>query len=311
MIPQRSGGGQRAQGLADDARVLPFRRRPFAARRKRPSLFARLVLPFAGALMVVGSPAALAAWVLASPRFGLREVDLAGGSRVSKAWAVHTLEPLLGRNLVLLPLSEVAERIARHPWVQSVEASKDMPDRIRLLVVERQPVALLRQGTELRYLDRQGLPFAPCDPLVPEASGLDLLLVSSAAGPNVDYSRALHLVEELGAAQPEWAAALSEVEMLGEQDFRVVTAALPFSLLVRSDGVGAGVRRLEPMLGEILRRYPGRIGTVDLRFPQRVVLQPIADPPPTAIASPLPVQPAGSTPQTRTPSVRAAAARAA
>jgi cell division septal protein FtsQ len=278
MMPPRGTASHapalRAPSAGDDARVLPFRRRPFAARRKRPGLMARLVLPFAGALMMVGSPAALAAWVLASPRFGLKEVELEGGSRVSQAWAMHTLAPLLGRSLLLLPLAEVEARMARHPWVRSVEARKEMPNRLRLLVVERQPVALLRHGSELTYLDHQGLPFAPCDPLAPDAGGLDLLLVSSAAGPNVDFARALLLAEEFNVAQPEWAAALSEVEMMGDEDYRLVTAALPFSLLVRRTEVAAGVRRLQPMLTEILSRYPGRIAAVDLRFPQRLVLQP-------------------------------------
>jgi cell division protein FtsQ len=280
-------------GLADDARVLPFRRRPFAARRKRPSFFTRLVAPFAGALMLVGSPAALAAWVLASPRFGLREVSLEGGQRVSKAWVVDTLEPLFGRNLVLLPLAEVEARIARHPWLEAVEASKEMPNRLRLVVVERRPAALLRIGTELRYLDGEGRPFAPCDPLDPEGSVVDLLLVSSSAGPRAEYSRALRLAGELAAAQPQWAAALSEVEMMGEEDFRIVTAALPFSLLVRTGSVDAGVHRLEPLLAEILRRYPERIDTVDLRFPQRVVLQPISKPR-TELAAPPPVEAPGT-----------------
>ena len=306
MSERRSGGGRRnaeanaglarlaaMAGMGDDARVLPFRRRPFAARRKRPSFFTRLVVPFAGALMLVGSPAALAAWVLASPRFGLREVSLEGGHRVSKAWVVDTLEPLFGRNLVLLPLAEVEARVARHPWLEAVEASKEMPNRLRLVVVERRPAALLRIGTELRYLDARGQPFAPCDPLDPEGSVVDLLLVSSATGAHAEYSRALRLAAELAEAQPAWAAELSEVEMLGEEDFRIVTGALPFSLLVRTGSVGAGIHRLEPLLEEILRRYPQRIGAVDLRFPQRVVLQPLSEPR-TELAAPPPAEPPGT-----------------
>lgn len=316
MTERRGGAGRRGAeagagkagarmagmaGLADDARVLPFRRRPFAARRKRPSFFTRLVVPFAGALMLVGSPAALAAWVLGSPRFGLREVSMEGGERVSKAWVVDTLEPLFGRNLVLLPLGEVEARIATHPWLAAVEASKEMPNRLRLVLVERRPVALLRIGSELRYLDEQGRPFAPCDPLDPAGSVVDLLQVSSSAGPRAEYSRALRLAAELAAAQPAWAADLSEVEMLGEDDFRIVTAALPFSLLVRTGGVGAGVERLQPLLAEILRRYPGRVGAVDLRFPQRMVLQTIHESR-TELAAPPPADPAGAGVRAGTPS---------
>ena len=84
---------------------------------------------------------------------------------------------------------------------------------------------------------------------------------------------ALEVAGELGRAQPSWAGALSKIEVLGEQDFRLHTSALRFPLLVTRGQVGAKVKRLTELLPELDRRYPA-IRSVDLRFSRRIVVQP-------------------------------------
>jgi len=86
--------------------------------------------------------------------------------------------------------------------------------------------------------------------------------------------RALRLAADLGRANATWAGHLTHVEVLGDRDFRVQTAALPFSLLLRSGDVLPKVRRLEALLPDLERRYPA-IEAVDLRFARRIVIQPL------------------------------------
>jgi cell division septal protein FtsQ len=260
--------------LLKEARVLPFRRRRFAARRKRRSLAAVLAGPFLGAVAMVGGPAALALWVLTSPRFGLRTVTVEGSRMVSRTWVEEALRPLFGTNLLRLSLAEARARLAAHPWVGSVEARKELPDRLIVSLRERQAVALLRRGAGLFYLDAEGVAFAPLDPGRGET---DLMMVSGAPAGEVDYVRALAVANELRRAQPLWAEGLSEVEILSHEDFRLYTSELPFALLVRAGSVAEGSRRLEALLPEIVRRYP-RVEAADLRFSRRIVLQPAAAP---------------------------------
>ena len=84
---------------------------------------------------------------------------------------------------------------------------------------------------------------------------------------------ALEVAGELGRVQPDWAAALSRIEVLGEQDFRLHTDALRFPLLVTRGQVGPKVEKLKELLPELDRRYPA-IQAVDLRFSRRIVIQP-------------------------------------
>jgi cell division septal protein FtsQ len=255
-------------------RVLPFRRRAFGARRKRRPLWLLLGAPLAGALSIVGAPAALVVWVLHSSRFALREVAIESGPRVARGWVEQALAPLAGGNLVRLRLDDVRSRLLAHPWVESVELGKQLPRRLRVRLRERRAAALWRTGSLLVYVDAQGRAIGPWAPLGEE----DLLIVTApeAAEP-AELAGALAVAAALERSAPAWAAALSEVEVLGEDEFRLTTAAVPFPLVVRAATLELGTRRLQALLPEISRRYP-RVEGVDLRSERRIVIEPAAVP---------------------------------
>jgi hypothetical protein len=89
----------------------------------------------------------------------------------------------------------------------------------------------------------------------------------------VPVQAALDLVAELRRAHPAWGVGVREVEILGEREYRVTTAALPYPLLLEAGTVSPAVANLQQMLPEIERRLPA-IGEADLRSPRRLVIRP-------------------------------------
>lgn len=267
VIPAPAGGG----------RVLDFRRRGAPPRRRRMNPLLALFRPMVTAFVLVTVPVALAVWVLTAPRFQLRDVVVNGGSeRVPGAWVLRSLASLEGENLVLLPLADVADRLRKNPWIASVEIEKELPDRLRVELEERRPVALLRSGAKLAYADQRGVPIAPVGSAEEEVAArrAGLLVVSFVHAPHPEgVAAALEVAGDLGRVQPDWAAHLSSIEVLGEQDFRLHTEALPFPLVVTRGQVGPKARRFQELLPELKRRYP-KIESVDLRFSRRIVVQP-------------------------------------
>lgn len=265
-------------------RVLDFRRRGTPPRRRRRNLLMTLLRPLLAAVALVTLPVGLLAWVFTAPRFRLRSVEVAGAAhRVQDGWVRQALAPLQGENLVRLSLAEAAVRVQLNPWIESVEMVKELPDRLRVKVAERRPVALLMAGGGLAYADSEGRAIAPvATPAeLEEARKAGLLVVSFSHQPHPDgMAAALKVAAELGRVQPTWAGNLARIEVLGEEDFRLQTDALPFPLLVRSGQVGPKVQRLVELLPELSRRYP-RIEAVDLRFSRRIVVQPALSSPPT------------------------------
>ena len=292
MTRERNARGHGAH--KDGGRVLPFRpaaaatsppplrRDPTPVRRHRGRrirhsqlpLALRLVRPFTAAFAIVGVPVLLTWWIFRSPVFalGALDVEIEGAGRVSDAWVRDTLRPVQGWNLPRLPLDWVDRQLRRHPWIAATALTKELPDRLGVRVVERREVALMRaeEGeAPFWYLDEEGEPIAPYETSDGE---VDLPLVSAAASGG-DLRPALALFDEIEDVGPPWAGGLSEIEMLGDEDFRLWSSDLPFPLLVRSGTLARKTPFLEDLLPEIERRYDD-VEAVDLRFARRIILQP-------------------------------------
>jgi cell division septal protein FtsQ len=251
----------------------PFRRRRFVAPHRRRSLLLMLARPFLTALLLVGLPIAGGAWVITSPRFLLDNIVISGTSRVQPSEVAEALRPLRGRHLLLVSLADVEGRLSENRWIEAANLRKKMPDSLVVEVKERQPVMLLRRDEGLFYVDRSGTVIDLYDP----TREVDLLLLSVAPGVRLEVEPALVVAAELELVAPDWASGLSEVEVLGGDDFRLFTAALPFPVLVSLGGVGRQVRKFRQVMPEIARRYD-RVSAVDLRFSRQIVIQPAVDP---------------------------------
>ena len=283
---------------------LPSLKRGRAVRRSRRGALGRWLKPLAAALLLAAVPTAAVTWLMTSPRFAVGELAIVTGERVSETWVREALAPVLGENLLRLSLAR-AERIVRgHPWVRGASLRKDLPARLAVRVAERRAVALLRAGDGLHYLDSEGVRIAPFDPVAER--GVDLPLISAGlrslasegtdrrparpaspaasaaeergppAGPEPGTSAglrsAVELLSEIDRVEPSWTAGLSEIEVLGGDDFRVHTAALPFPVLVKAGTLNQKARRLEELLPHIVERYSA--AAVDLRFARRIIVKP-------------------------------------
>ena len=251
-----------------------LRRRRFTAPHRQRSLRLRLLRQLLVAGVVVAVPVGAAAWVLTSPRFHLRTIELSGTERVSREWVGERIAPLKGRQLLRLSLADLEAELADHPWVAGVAMRKRLPDTLAVRVVERRPVALLRRDGGLHYVDESG---RVIDRFDAAAGPADLLLLQVPPGGEGRLAAALAASAEFARLEPEWARDLSEVEVLGESDLRFHTAALPFALVLGVGGVEAGLRRLRRYLPEVRRRLMPA-AAVDLRFSGRIVAVPTPAP---------------------------------
>lgn len=267
---------------AAEARVLPFRRPSSTPRVRRQSPWLVLGRHFAQALLLVGGPLALGLWLFSSPTFALSRVGLEGNQFVERAWVDGALAPLLGANLLSLPLPLVEELLSSNPWVEGVTVAKRLPNELRVSLVERRPWALLRQRETLVYLDDRGRSIAEFNPVSdplrdpggdPSRGPRDLLLISISPETGAAPAGAFDVARELAECAPGWAATLSEVEVLGDGDFRLYLGALSFPLLVRAGTLRERVRELEKLLPKLEARY-SKLAFIDLRFDRRIIFQP-------------------------------------
>lgn len=258
--PSRSAG-------TTGGRVLPFKRRAVKTPRRRRPLAVILIRPFVTAVLLVGVPVVVGTWLLTTPALALDAIEIRGAERVPADWVASQLGRYRGDNLLRLDLESASRGLGGHPWLERLELAKRLPDRLTVTVHERYPVARVPRGDGFYYADAAGRLIAPAD-----ATGRtpDLLTVS---GGGSAVPLALAIRDELVRSRPQWAAGLVRVEVLSEEDFRLVTEALPFPLVVRRGQVGSKLRQLDVLLPWLTERH-GELAGVDLRFARQIIVQP-------------------------------------
>lgn len=96
---------------------------------------------------------------LSTPFFRLEDVNFQGNKQVSQVELLQKggLEDKL--NILSLNLGEVKKKMEGIPWVKSVQLRRELPNKLLVLVQERQPLSLVLVNGGLYFLDREGLPF--------------------------------------------------------------------------------------------------------------------------------------------------------
>ncbi len=91
-----------------------------------------------------------------SPLFRVQAVEVVGAQHLS-APELQTLSGLEGKSMLGLPLDQAEQRIASLNLVQSVQAERLFPNRVRLRVQERVPWGYWQRGDARYVIDSEGV----------------------------------------------------------------------------------------------------------------------------------------------------------
>lgn len=142
--PRRAGGEERS-------------RRRFARRQwARRWLTLRYVVAAVVALvLIVGSVYA----VYFSDALSVRQVDVVGARTISSADVAAAADVPQGGPLATVDLDAITFRVKALKEVRSVEVTRKWPDSVLITIQEREPVAVVRFGSDLQGVDVEGVPF--------------------------------------------------------------------------------------------------------------------------------------------------------
>src|ERR1022692_2434244 len=165
---------QPAREELEDARLVDLdvdEESPFLRGQKRVSA-RRSTLPkktangllWAAVAAGVGCPAGLgAAWLYHygehSWRFRVESsdnIEVTGMQSVTKAQIMEVMGADIGRNIFFIPLAQQKAQLEQIPWVESASVMRFVPNRLKVEIHERTPVAFARVGPRMSLIDAGG-----------------------------------------------------------------------------------------------------------------------------------------------------------
>jgi cell division protein FtsQ len=276
---------------------VPVRRGPLpskkAANRVKIALIVMMIL---GAVGVVW--AGLQRYGMHSWRFQLESsdnIEVSGNDHVSRSEITHVFGGDISRNVFAVPLDQRKAELEKVPWVESATVMRILPNRLRVNIVERKPVAFAQVGSRVQLIDAHGvlmeMPFSTTTkysfPVIVGMNENEPLSTRSAR--MKIYSE---LVKQLDAGGEQNSRTLSEVDVTDPDDVKITVDDPDGAVLVHlgSSNFADRFRVYQTHLKEWRQQYQ-RLESVDLRYDRQVILNPDARPTDTKPAPQVQVRP--------------------
>src|ERR1700674_1608221 len=84
------------------------------------------------------------------------DIDISGLQNVTRAQAIEVMGGDIGRNIFFVPLVQRKTQLEQIPWVESASVMRFVPNRLKVEIHERTPVAFARVGSRIMLTDAAG-----------------------------------------------------------------------------------------------------------------------------------------------------------
>ena len=252
----------------------------------RPATAAGRVFFTLGALVVLGGLATaglmLKHFLERDARFriaGTGNIQTIGLSELTRTQVLPVFGEDIGRNIFFVPLSERRRDLEKVPWIEQATVMRVLPDRIRVAVVERKPVAFTRTGQQIGLVDADGVLLTMAAKTMTERHYSFPVLTGIDPGDRAESRKArmavyMQLMAELDANGKHNSEQISEIDLTDPEDARVLIPEQGADILAHfgEDRFLERYQRYQAHIAEWRQQYPHLAG-VDLRYEQQVVLQ--------------------------------------
>ncbi|MGA9668727.1 MAG: FtsQ-type POTRA domain-containing protein [Terracidiphilus sp.] len=210
---------------------------------------------------------------------GAGNIEAIGLTEVSRTEMLPVFGEDIGRNIFFVPLSERRKQLEQIPWIERATVMRLLPDRIRVSVVERQPVAFVRQSQQIELVDADGVLLSMPAAMMaqhhysfPVVTGIDPHdPPASRKARMASYQR---LLAELDSGGQHLSEQISEIDLTNAEDARVLMPEQGTDILAHfgDDRFLERYQRYKAHIAEWRQQYPN-LAAVDLRYDQQVVLE--------------------------------------
>jgi cell division protein FtsQ len=281
----------RPELLGDEEPRYLRRQKPVEIRRRKFSgrswPFYRRVL-FVGVVGIAGVSAAVVAgrFLLYAPQMLLvkpEQIEVTGNHIVSREAVLQQFVHDRGRSVLRIPLDARRGALEEISWVEAATVQRVLPNRIRIDLIERTPIAFLRNGTDLALIDAHGVILDR-----PRGEELQFPIVTglSESMPREERAKCMQIyqefVKDIDLVRPGSSDRVSEVDLANPKDLRAVmtgiaSASDPQALTIHF-GAGDFTSKYRMVVENFAQWQAsnGRVHSIDLQYAKQVVLNPDA-----------------------------------
>ena len=203
-------------------------------------------------------------------------IDVVGIENVSKAQIMEVMGADIGRNTFFIPLGQQKAQLEQIPWVESASVMRFVPNRLRVEIHERTPIAFARVGPRIFLIDAGGTLME----LLPKRKySFPVILGMNPGEPlstRIPRMKAYNqLVQDLDSGGAHYSQDLSEVDLSDLENLKVRANDPKGDVLVEL-GASNYLRRYQTYVSHVQewRQQFQKLESVNLRYDNQVIVNP-------------------------------------
>jgi cell division protein FtsQ len=273
--------------LADDEPRYLRRQKPVEIRRKkfgaRGWAFYRRVLVWT-IVGASGTTVAIAGarFLLYSPQVLLLkpdQIELRGNHIVSREAVLQAFARDRNRGVLRIPLDARRAEIEKLDWVESASVERILPNRIRVELTERTPIAFFRSGTELALIDAYGVILDR-----PDGEDLRFPIVTGLSDtlPREERQKRMQTYQDflrnIDVVRSGSSDCVSEVDLSNAKDLRIVMTGLASPTDTQAVTIHFGTGDFAGKFRMLVENFTqwqanaGHVQSIDLQYARQVVV---------------------------------------
>ncbi len=217
--------------------------------------------------------------VMHDPRFFIQSassIEIQGNVHLTRDELVNIFGDDVERNIFYVSLAQRRDQLQELPWVEHATVMRLLPNRLRVSIVERTPVAFVRQGSQIGLVDASGVLL---DMPTHGDSHYSFPVVTGILASDPLSTRAARMkifeqfTSDLDSSGEKISEKLSEIDLSNPEDVKAVIPDSGKDVLVHfgdTDFLNR-YRKFENHLQEWRTQYP-TLSSVDMRYERQVVL---------------------------------------
>jgi hypothetical protein len=211
----------------------------------------------------------LRAYIIHHPYFALGEIRVSTGQRLTPKEVIYWSRVLKGTSLWEVSPTEVEQRLVTHPWIRAAYVQRKLPQSLAITVIERQPVAILADGS-FTYLDETGETIAR----LTDTDNWDFPYVAGTLAV-LGTAEVVKQVPEMLALirQSAWPDPVSEVHIDLAGELSLFLSGHQITIILAREGWQEQI----PHLAAVLRRWHNQESPpalMDARFVGQIIVRP-------------------------------------
>jgi cell division protein FtsQ len=203
-------------------------------------------------------------------------IEITGTQNVTKGQIMEVMGADMGRNVFFIPLAQQKAQLEQIPWVESASVMRFVPNRLKVDIHERTPVAFARVGPRISLIDASG---ALMELTSTKKYSFPVILGMNAGEPLSTRAPRMkiynQLARELDSGGGHYSQDLSEVDLSDLEDVKVRANDPSGEVLVHL-GASDYLRRYKIYVSHARewRQQFDKLESVDLRYENQIIVNP-------------------------------------